>query len=121
MGRFVFLSTSMQARSFSPKSEFTGSSIKAKCEPVKKYKRAREKGAIEPVKSPYGVERYCDMTVSPTRSHLHLPLKLSFGSYIELLVKVLQFTLQLNSSYRRRKKTSTKPAVQSVFIKQFWN
>ena len=38
LGRFVFLFTSMQAHSFSPKGEFTGSSIEAKCKPVKKYK-----------------------------------------------------------------------------------
>ena len=70
MGRFVFLFTSMQARSFSPTSEFTGSSIKAKCKPVKTYKRACEKCTSKPVKSPYGVRRYCDMAVCPTRSHL---------------------------------------------------
>ena len=70
LGRFVFLFTSMPACSFSPTSEFTGSSIKAKCEPVKKYKWACEKHTSEPVKSPYGGGRYCDMTVSPTRSHL---------------------------------------------------
>ena len=33
-------------------------------------KRAREKHKSEPVKSPYGVGRYCDLAVSPTRSHL---------------------------------------------------
>ena len=70
MGQFVFLFTLMQTRSFSPRSEFMGSSIKAKCEPVKKYKQACEKRTSEPVKSPYGVERYCDMAVFPTRSHL---------------------------------------------------
>ena len=48
----------MQARSFSPMSEFTGSSIEAKCELVEKYKRAREKRTSKPVKSPYGVGRY---------------------------------------------------------------
>ena len=70
MGRFVFLFTSMQARSFSPTIEFTGLSIEAKCEPMKKYKRACEKRMSKPVKSTYGVGRYCDMAVSPTRSHL---------------------------------------------------
>ena len=60
----------MQARSFSPKSEFMGSSIEVKCEPVKKYKRACEKRTREPVKSPYGVGRYSDMAVSSTRAHL---------------------------------------------------
>ena len=60
----------MQAPSFSPTSEFTGSSIEVKCKPVKKYKQAREKHTSEPVKSPYGVGHYCDMAVSPTRSHL---------------------------------------------------
>ena len=60
----------MRACSFSPTSEFTGSSIKAKCEPVKKYKGTREKHTSESVKSPYGVGLYCDMAVSPTRSHL---------------------------------------------------
>ena len=70
MGRFVFLFTSMQAQSFSPTSEFTGSSIKAKCKPMKKYKGAHEKHTSKPVKSPYGVGRYCEMAVSPTRSHL---------------------------------------------------
>ena len=44
----------MQAPSFSPMSEFPGSSIEAKCKPVKKYKRAPEKSTSEPVKSPYG-------------------------------------------------------------------
>ena len=68
MGQFVFLFTTMRARSFSPTSDFTGSSIEAKCKPVKKYKGAREKLTSEPVKSPYGL--YCDMAVSPTRSHL---------------------------------------------------
>ena len=34
LGRFVFLFTSIQARSFSPMSEFTGLSIEAKCEPM---------------------------------------------------------------------------------------
>jgi hypothetical protein len=60
----------MQAHSFSLTSEFTGWSIKAKCEPMKKYKRAPEKRMSEPVKFPYGVGRYWDMAVSPTRSHL---------------------------------------------------
>ena len=60
----------MRARSFSPTSEFTGSSIVVKRKPVKKYKRAPEKRTSKPVKSPYGVGRYCDMAVSPTRSHL---------------------------------------------------
>ena len=46
------------ARSFSPKSEFTGSSIKTKWQPVKKYKRVCEKCTIKPMKSPYGVGRY---------------------------------------------------------------
>ena len=32
--------------------------------------RAREKRTSKPVKSPYGVRRYWDMGVSPTRSHL---------------------------------------------------
>ena len=70
LGRFVFLFTLMWALSFSPMSEFTGSFMGAKCEPVKKYKQAHEKRTSEPVKSPYGVGRYCDMAVSPTRSHL---------------------------------------------------
>ena len=70
LGRFVFLFTLIWAQSFSPTSEFTGSSIEAKCKPVKKYKGAREKHTSELVKSPYGVGRYCDMAVSPTRSHL---------------------------------------------------
>ena len=70
LGRFVFLFTSMLARSFSPMSEFKGSSIEAKCEPVKKYKQARKKCTSKPMKSPYGVGCYCDMAVSPTRSHL---------------------------------------------------
>ena len=70
MGRFVFLFTLMSACSFSPTSEFMGLSIEAKCEPVKKYKQACEKRTREPVKFPYGVGRYCDMAVSPTRSHL---------------------------------------------------
>ena len=43
LGQFVFLFTSMQARSFSPTSEFMGSSIEAKCEPVKMYQQAHEK------------------------------------------------------------------------------
>ena len=63
----------MQARSFSPSSEITGSSIEAKCEPKKKYKRAHEKRTSKPVKSPFGVGRYYDMFanyVSQTRSHL---------------------------------------------------
>ena len=60
----------LQARSFSPTSEFTGLSIEVKCEPVEKYKRAPEKRMSEPVKSPCGVGRYCNMAVSPTRSHL---------------------------------------------------
>ena len=70
IGPIFFLFTSMLAHSFSPKSEFTGSSIEAKCKPVKKYKRDREKRTSKPVKSPYGVGRYWDMAVSPTRSHL---------------------------------------------------
>ena len=70
LGRFVFLFTSMPAHSFSPTSKFMGSSIKAKCEPLKKYKGACEKRTREPVKSPYGVGHYYDMAVSPTRSHL---------------------------------------------------
>ena len=70
MGRFVFLFTSMRASSFSPTSEFTGSSIEAKCEPLIKYKRSCETRMIEPVKSPYGVGGYCDMAIPPTRSHL---------------------------------------------------
>ena len=70
LGQFVVLFTSMWARSFSPTSEFMGSSIKAKCEPVKKYKGTREKHISEPMKYPFGVEHYCDMAVSPTRSHL---------------------------------------------------
>ena len=60
----------MQARSFSPMSEFTGSSIEAKCKPVKKYKQACEIRTSKSLKSPYGVGRYSDMAVSPTRSHL---------------------------------------------------
>ena len=55
LGRFVFLFTSMQACSFSPTSEFMGSSIKAKCKPMKKYKQTFEKHSSEPVKSPWGV------------------------------------------------------------------
>ena len=70
LGRFVFLFTSMRACSFSPTSEFTGSSIEMKCKLVKKYKQASEKPTSEPVKSPLGVGRYSDMAVSPTRSHL---------------------------------------------------
>jgi hypothetical protein len=70
LGQFVFWFTLMQARSFSPTSEFMGSSIEAKCKPVKKYKRANEKRTSDPVKSPYGVGLYCDVAVSPTRSHL---------------------------------------------------
>ena len=66
LGRFVFLFTSMRASSFSPTSEFEGSSIKAKCEPVKKYKQACEKHTSDPVKFPYGVGRYFDMEVPPT-------------------------------------------------------
>ena len=58
LGKFCFLFTSMRAGSFSPTSEFTGSSIEAKCEPMKKYKRDREKRTREPVKSPYGVSRH---------------------------------------------------------------
>ena len=52
MGRFVFLFTLMRVRSFSPMSEFTGSSIEAKCKPMKKDKRAREKHMSKLVKSP---------------------------------------------------------------------
>ena len=59
----------MQACSFSTTSEFTGSYIKAKCEPMKKYKGACEKDMSKPMKSPYGVGGYCDMAVPPTRSH----------------------------------------------------
>ena len=72
-----------ETSSFSPTSEFTGLSIKAKCEPVKKYKWVREKHRNEPVKSPYGVGCYCDLAVSPTRSQLlwfQLPIpKPGFG------------------------------------------
>ena len=57
LGRFVFLFTSIQARSFSPMSEFTGLSIEAKCEPMKKYKRALEKPTSKPMKTPFGVGR----------------------------------------------------------------
>ena len=32
--------------------------------------QAREKRTSKPVKSPYGVQRYCNMAVSQTRSHL---------------------------------------------------
>ena len=60
----------MPACSFSPTSEFTGSSIEANCEPMKKYKQACENRTNEPVKYPYGVGRYCDMALPPTRSHL---------------------------------------------------
>ena len=70
LGRFVFLFTLMPAHSFSPTSEFTGSSIEVKCKPEKKYKQACEKRTSKPVKSPYGVGHYCDIAVSPTRSHL---------------------------------------------------
>ena len=69
MRRFVFLFTLMQACSFSPTSEFTGLSIEAKCEPVKKYNQALEKH-MRACEIPYGVGHYCDMVVSPTRSHL---------------------------------------------------
>ena len=69
MGQFVFLFTLMPAHSFSPTSELMGSSIEAKCEPMKKYKPAREKRTNEPVKFPNGVGSYWDMVVSPTRSH----------------------------------------------------
>ena len=70
MGQFVFLFTLMRPHSFSPSSEFMGWSIEAKCKPVKKYKRAHDKCTSKPMKSPYGVGRYCNMAVSPTRSHL---------------------------------------------------
>ena len=70
LGRFVFLFTSMRARSFSLKSEFRSSSIKSKCGPMKKCKRTHEKQRIKPVKSHYGIGRYCDMPVSPTRFYL---------------------------------------------------
>ena len=70
LGRFVLLFTLMRDRIFPLTHEFTGLSIEAKCKPVKKYKRAREKHMSESVKSPYEVGHYCDMAVSPTRSHL---------------------------------------------------
>ena len=70
MRRFVFLFTLMQACSFSPTSEFTGLSIEAKCEPVKKYNQALEKH-MRACEIPYGVGHYCDMVVSPTRSHFN--------------------------------------------------
>ena len=70
LGRFVLLFTLMRDHIFPLTSEFTGLSIEAKCKPVKKYKRAREKRTSETVKSPFGVGRYCDMAVSPTISHL---------------------------------------------------
>ena len=60
----------MWACSFSPTSEFMGSSIEEKWEPMKKYKWAHEKHTSKPVKSPYGVGRYCDIAVSHTRSHI---------------------------------------------------
>ena len=90
MGRFVFLFTSMRARSFSTTSEFTGLFIEVQCESVKKYKQAREKCTSEPVKSPYGVGHYCDMAVSPTRSHLLWQnLKLWFSLSVCGLVTML--------------------------------
>ena len=69
LGQFVFLFTSMRAFTFSPISEFTGSFIIAKCEPMKKYKGACKKSTSKPVKK-NGVGRYCDMVVSPSRSRL---------------------------------------------------
>jgi len=87
LGRFVFLFTLMGARSFSPTSEFTDSSIEAKCEPVKKYKRACENCASKPVKSLYRVGRYCDMAVSPTRSHW-LCFPLPFHNFLHLHVGI---------------------------------
>ena len=44
--------------------------MEAKCEPVKKYKGVCEKCTNKPVESPNRVGRYCEMAVSPTRSHL---------------------------------------------------
>ena len=66
LGRFVFLFTLMQAPSFSPTSEF------------------------EPVKSPYGVGRYCEMAVFLTRSHLLWLIRLLYvhsGSFFIHFVK----------------------------------
>ena len=56
------------SRSFSPMREFTGSSIEAKCEPLKKFKQAHEKRMSEPVKSLYGVG------VIATRRYVQLDL-----------------------------------------------
>ena len=36
----------------------------------KRNARAHEKQTSQPIKSPYGVGRYCNLAVSPTRSHL---------------------------------------------------
>ena len=63
----VYFDASLQ---LSPMIEFTASSIEAKCNPDVKYKQACEKRTSELVKSPYGVGLYCDMSVSPSRSHL---------------------------------------------------
>ena len=100
MGRFVFLFTLMQARSFSPMSEFTGSSIEAKCELVEKYKRACENCASKPVKSLYRVGRYCDLVVSPTRTHL-------LWSFLQTILKALVFGCHMSNTllsdiHRRR-------------------
>ena len=70
--------------------EFTGSFIEAKCKPVKKYKWVREKRTSEPVKSPYGVGRYCEMAVFLTRSHLLWLIRLLYvhsGSFFIHFVK----------------------------------
>ena len=78
MGQFFVLFILMQARSFSPMSEFTGLSIEAKCEPVKKDKRAHEKRTSKPVKSLYGVGRY---TVGFLPK---IPFKLTQSIYVTL-------------------------------------
>ena len=91
----------MLAWSFSPMSEFTGSSIEAKCKPVKKYKQANEKRKCEPVESPYGVERYCDMAISPTISHLLWLRMYNFGGMLkeEWQVWHTAFCCEVHSTY----------------------
>ena len=98
LGWFFFLSTLMWARIFSPMSEFTGSSIEVKCKPVKKYKRAPEKRMSEPVKSPYGVGHYCDMAVSPTRSHL-LCIWLKLPLWWIILMHICQKLMNFSKKY----------------------
>ena len=97
LGWFVFLFISMRARSFSP----TSSSIEAKCKPVKKYKQANEKRKSEPVESPYGVGRYCDMAISPTISHLLWLRMYNFGGMLkeEWQVWHTAFCCEVHSTY----------------------